>query len=45
MRASCVQVLPIVEGRDVIAQAQSGTGKTSLIAFTLCQLVDIKINK
>ena len=38
-------VLPIVEGRDVIAQAQSGTGKTSLIALTLCQLVDIRLNK
>merc|ERR1712127_632281 len=25
---------------DVIAQAQSGTGKTSLIALTLCQLID-----
>lgn len=34
-------VLPIVSGRDVIAQAQSGTGKTSLIALTLCQLVDV----
>eukprot|EP00887_Chlorella_sp_A99_P003123 scaffold9.g3123.t1 len=38
-------VLPIVEGRDVIAQAQSGTGKTSLIALTLCQLVDTKLNR
>ena len=35
-------VLPIVQGRDVIAQAQSGTGKTSLIAVTLLQLVDLK---
>jgi hypothetical protein len=33
-------ILPIIDGRDVIAQAQSGTGKTSLIAITLCQLVD-----
>ena len=33
-------VLPIVQGRDVIAQAQSGTGKTSLVAITLCQLLD-----
>lgn len=33
-------VLPIVEGRDVIAQAQSGTGKSSLIAVTTCQLLD-----
>ena len=34
-------VLPIVSGRDVIAQAQSGTGKTSMIAITLCQMLDI----
>ena len=33
-------VLPIVSGRDVIAQAQSGTGKSSLIAVTTCQLVE-----
>lgn len=34
-------ILPIISGRDVIAQAQSGTGKTSLIAITLCQMLDI----
>ncbi len=34
-------VVPIITGRDVIAQAQSGTGKTSMIALTLCQMVDI----
>jgi len=33
-------VMPIVSGRDVIAQAQSGTGKTSMIALTVCQMVD-----
>nr|DAD39747.1 TPA_asm: hypothetical protein HUJ06_014070 [Nelumbo nucifera] len=33
-------VLPIIKGRDVIAQAQSGTGKTSMIALTVCQMVD-----
>jgi ATP-dependent RNA helicase len=33
-------ILPIITGRDVIAQAQSGTGKTSLIAVTLCQIID-----
>ena len=31
---------PISEGRDVIAQAQSGTGKTSMIALACCQGVD-----
>ena len=34
-------VVPILSGRDVIAQAQSGTGKTSMIALTLCQMVDV----
>ncbi|KAI8538486.1 hypothetical protein RHMOL_Rhmol09G0107500 [Rhododendron molle] len=33
-------VVPIIRGRDVIAQAQSGTGKTSMIALTVCQVVD-----
>jgi ATP-dependent RNA helicase len=33
-------ILPIVQGRDVIAQAQSGTGKSSLIAVTTGQLID-----
>lgn len=37
-------IMPIISGRDVIAQAQSGTGKTSLIALCLCQIVDTKIN-
>uniref|UniRef100_A0A0E0C562 RNA helicase n=1 Tax=Oryza meridionalis TaxID=40149 RepID=A0A0E0C562_9ORYZ len=33
-------VLPIISGRDVIAQAQSGTGKTSMISLSVCQIVD-----
>ncbi|CAF2128184.1 eukaryotic initiation factor 4A-III homolog [Brassica napus] len=33
-------VMPILQGRDVIAQAQSGTGKTSMIALSVCQIVD-----
>lgn len=33
-------VVPIIAGRDVIAQAQSGTGKTSMIALAVCQIVD-----
>ncbi|KAK3429699.1 hypothetical protein EUGRSUZ_E01187 [Eucalyptus grandis] len=33
-------VVPIVQGRDVIAQAQSGTGKTSTFALASCQIVD-----
>ena len=31
---------PILGTRDVIAQAQSGTGKTSMIALALCQKTD-----
>ncbi|KAJ7524118.1 hypothetical protein O6H91_18G078700 [Diphasiastrum complanatum] len=33
-------VLPIISGRDVIAQAQSGTGKTSMIALAVCQIIE-----
>mmetsp|Transcript_24036 Transcript_24036/g.29098 ORF Transcript_24036/g.29098 Transcript_24036/m.29098 type:complete len:418 (+) Transcript_24036:101-1354(+) len=33
-------IVPILSKRDVIAQAQSGTGKTSLIGVTMCQLLD-----
>lgn len=33
-------VLPIINGRDVIAQAQSGTGKTSMISLAVCQSID-----
>ena len=38
-------VLPIVGGRDVIAQAQSGTGKSSLIAVTTCQLLETNLRE
>merc|ERR1712093_483141 len=37
-------VIPIVTGRDVIAQAQSGTGKSSMIAITSCQRVTTREN-
>ncbi|XP_057545447.1 eukaryotic initiation factor 4A-3-like [Amaranthus tricolor] len=33
-------VMPIIQGRDVIAQAQSGTGKSSMISLAVCQMVD-----
>ena len=33
-------IMPIIQRRDVVAQAQSGTGKTSLIALCMCQLID-----
>lgn len=38
-------LLPIVQGRDVIAQAQSGTGKSSLIAMSICQTIDTKLRE
>uniref|UniRef100_A0A7S0VFM7 RNA helicase n=1 Tax=Polytomella parva TaxID=51329 RepID=A0A7S0VFM7_9CHLO len=38
-------ILPIIQNRDVIAQAQSGTGKSSMIALATCQLVDINVRQ
>ncbi|GAQ78491.1 eukaryotic translation initiation factor eIF-4A [Klebsormidium nitens] len=38
-------IVPIVKERDVIAQAQSGTGKTSLISMAVCQIVDTKLRE
>jgi ATP-dependent RNA helicase len=38
-------VLPIINGRDVIAQAQSGTGKTSMISLTVCQIADTAVRE
>ena len=34
-------ILPIIKGMDVIAQAQSGTGKTAAFAIGSLQLVDV----
>ncbi|PIA37811.1 hypothetical protein AQUCO_03000386v1 [Aquilegia coerulea] len=36
-------MLPIIKGRDVIAQAQSGTGKSSMISVVSCQIVDTSV--
>jgi len=33
-------VLPILKGKDTIAQAQSGTGKTATFAVSILQLID-----
>ena len=38
-------IVPITSGRDVIAQAQSGTGKTSMISLALCQMLDTNTRK
>ena len=38
-------ILPILQGRDLIAQAQSGTGKTSMIGLAVCEKIDIRTNE
>lgn len=37
-------IVPVVEGNDVIAQAQSGTGKTGTFSISLLQRIDPKLN-
>lgn len=37
-------IKPIVAGRDIIAQAQSGTGKTAAFSIGALSLVDVKDN-
>jgi translation initiation factor 4A len=37
-------ILPIINKRDVIAQAQSGTGKTATFAIGALQVIDISTN-
>lgn len=47
-RPSAIQqrfVVPFISNKDVIAQASSGTGKTSCIALCLLQIVDEKIRE
>jgi ATP-dependent RNA helicase len=42
-RPSAIQqraILPIMRGRDVIAQAQSGTGKTATFSISMLQSID-----
>jgi ATP-dependent RNA helicase len=38
-------IVPIISGRDVIAQAQSGTGKTSMVSLAVCQIVDTTVRE
>jgi len=38
-------VRPIVKGRDVIAQAQSGTGKTATFAISILQSLDTQVRE
>lgn len=37
-------ILPILKGRDVLAQAQSGTGKTACFTISSLEMVDINVN-
>lgn len=36
-------ILPIIQGRDVIAQAQSGTGKTATFSISILQSIDVTV--
>ncbi|KAI9592813.1 ATP-dependent RNA helicase FAL1, partial [Syncephalis fuscata] len=38
-------IVPIVKGRDVIAQAQSGTGKTATFSISMLQCVDTTLRE
>lgn len=38
-------IVPIVEGNEVIAQAQSGTGKTGTFSISVLQCVDTSVNE
>ncbi|BGP53745.1 hypothetical protein JCM8202_005518 [Rhodotorula sphaerocarpa] len=36
-------ILPVIKGRDVIAQAQSGTGKTATFSISMLQAIDSSV--
>lgn len=38
-------IVPIIRGRDVIAQAQSGTGKTATFSIAVLQKTDIQLRE
>ena len=38
-------IIPMVKGNDIVAQAQSGTGKTGAFAISTLQLIDCNENK
>jgi len=38
-------ILPILNGKDVIAQAQSGTGKTGVFTVSMLQTVDLSVTE
>lgn len=38
-------ILPIIQGKEIIAQAQSGCGKTGTFAISSLQIIDVAVNK
>ncbi|KAG0146984.1 hypothetical protein CROQUDRAFT_656622 [Cronartium quercuum f. sp. fusiforme G11] len=45
-RPSAIQqraILPVIKGHDVIAQAQSGTGKTATFSISILQSIDLNL--
>jgi ATP-dependent RNA helicase len=38
-------IIPIIKGRDVICQSQSGTGKTATFSMAVLQLIDKKLQE
>jgi translation initiation factor 4A len=47
-RPSAIQqraIMPVIQGRDVIAQAQSGTGKTATFSISVLQNIDPELKK
>lgn len=47
-RPSAIQqraIIPVIKGHDVIAQAQSGTGKTATFSISILQSIDLSIKQ
>ncbi|KAH9441027.1 hypothetical protein Pst134EB_029677 [Puccinia striiformis f. sp. tritici] len=45
-RPSAIQqraIIPVIKGHDVIAQAQSGTGKTATFSISILQSIDVNL--
>ncbi|KAL7008793.1 translation initiation factor eIF4A [Cystobasidiomycetes sp. EMM_F5] len=38
-------IMPVVKGKDVVAQAQSGTGKTATFSVSILQSIDINLKQ
>ncbi|KAI8972925.1 ATP-dependent RNA helicase eIF4A [Pilobolus umbonatus] len=47
-RPSAIQqraIMPVIKGHDVIAQAQSGTGKTATFSISILQSIDVSLKQ